>query len=36
MWNVTGYVFGPYTGRTFFAPFFGTTPLPDPQLAVAD
>ena len=33
-WNVTGYVFGPYIGRTFFAPwggggdFFGTTPFP--------
>lgn len=25
-WNVTGYFFGPYIGRAFFAPFFfGTT-----------
>ena len=22
-WNVTGYVFGPYIGRTFFAPWGG-------------
>lgn len=40
-WNVTGYVFRPYIGRTFFAPWGGGTfleppPSPHPHLTVAD